>query len=118
MEPLTVTETMLPEEIAPTLQSALWASVGGLCLAAVGPFSCYMTYFIALPVGAWGAWKGWQVSQVTLAESGERTLSQIALVGGLMSSLISAFFLFILLAVLGMYVAMFIVMIVAAAAGA
>ncbi|MFT5683763.1 MAG: hypothetical protein ACI8RZ_004695 [Myxococcota bacterium] len=117
MDHLTAAETMLPSEIQPALQSALWASIGALCLSAVGPFTCYMTYFIALPVGAWGAWKGWQVSQVTPAESDDRALSQIALIGGLMSTLISAFFAFIMVSVLAVYAAIFVFAIVAASSG-
>ena len=118
MEQLPSTESLLPSEIEPTIQSALWATIGGLCLAAVGPMSCYMTYFIALPVGAWGAWKAWQVSQVTAPGNNERSLSQIALVGGLMSTMLSAFFVFIMVAVIGVYVAMFVFMIVLGVAGA
>ena len=76
-----------------------------------------MTYFIALPVGVWGTWKAWQVSKVVEIGSNERALSQIALLGGLMSTLISAFFAFILVAVIGLYAAMFAIMIIAGLAG-
>ena len=110
-------DVLLPAEIAPTLQASMWASVGALCLAAVGPMSCYLTYFVALPLGGWGTYKAWQVSQAAPLDSSERGLSQVALVGGLMATLLSAMFTAIMLMIVAMYAAIFLVAIIGGVAG-
>ena len=117
MDHLTHTDTLLPAEIAPVLQSALWATIGSLILSVVGPMTCYISYLIALPLGTWGAWKGWQLNQATAPESSEHALAQIALVGGLIAALCSAFFVFIMVAVVSIYVLMFLLMVGSAAVG-
>ncbi|MDG1483064.1 MAG: hypothetical protein P8R54_25965 [Myxococcota bacterium] len=107
MEHTTDAHTLRSSDVAPTLQSALWATTGSLVLSAVGPMTCYISYLIALPIGTWGAWRGWQVYQAAPPESSEHALAQVALVGGLLSMLCSAFFVFIMAVMVGMYVLVF-----------
>lgn len=117
MDELTAAPPLMPEEVQEAVRSSLWASMGAMALTAFGPMFCYLPYFVALPLGAWGAWQGWQVSQSAERNSHDHRLSQIALISGLMSTGISGLFVVTMLFVVAIYAMMFFVMIFAGVAG-
>ncbi|MFN7144967.1 MAG: hypothetical protein ACK4YP_14415, partial [Myxococcota bacterium] len=71
--------------------TALWLGVASALLAAVGVCMCYVPYFIALPVGAYGAYKGYQ-ALASVTDARDRTMATVALVTGSISAVISAIF--------------------------
>jgi len=108
---------MVLSEVFEDLRASLWASIGALCLAAVGPMTCYMTYFLGLPLGVWGCWKSWQTAQRAAPGSNEHALAQIGLVGAGLATIMSGFFVFTMVIVVGVYGLMFILMGLVAIAG-
>lgn len=61
---------------------ALYAGIGALIAAAVGPCVCYVPYVVALPLGAWAVYTGWRLR----ASGGTAAPSEAALIHGAMLS--------------------------------
>ncbi len=99
-------------DLGSTTQLSLWTAMGGLLCAAVGPFSCYTSYIIALPLSLVAVWASWKVVNAPAnPDDAElralRGVSYAGLVGGILGALMSAFFLALFALIMLFYVAMF-----------
>lgn len=89
---------------------ALWSGVVAAMCAALGPCTCYMSYFMAVPAGFAGLYYGWLGST-----SGSTGLARSASTAGLMAGLIALIPSLLILIGLGLYA---VVIVVAIAIGA
>lgn len=109
-------------DLASSTQLSLWTAMGGLVCAAVGPFTCYMSYLAALPLCLVAVWSSWKVVNAPAAPDDAelrayRSVSYAGMVGGIMGAIMSGFFLLILGLVMLMYVAIFFFAMIGAMAG-
>lgn len=98
-----------------------WTAMASLLAAALGPFTCYTTYLLSLPLAGVAIYNAWQVVNAPPGTEDIRQLRNVSyasLVGGILSGMMSGFFLAIILMVLLMYAGMFFFVFVAALAGA
>lgn len=82
------TEVARPSSLA---SQAMYAGIGALVMAAVGPCLCYLPYMLALPLGGYAVFAG---SQVRSADSSERAMGVGGMVAGGFAALLSGLFLF------------------------
>ena len=93
------------DSVAPTVAGdstatwALWSGVVAAMCAAMGPCTCYMSYFMAVPAGFAGLYYGWIGST-----SGATGLARSASTAGLMAGLIALIPSLLILFGLGLYV--------------
>ena len=88
---------------------AIWTGMGAALCAAMGPCSCYMSYFMAVPLSLAAIWYGWQGYRSSVPI--ERTASVAGLLGGLISLVPSM----IIIMVVVMYIGIFAVALLGAA---
>jgi len=105
----------MPPDVEQRAGTALWMGVGALAAAAVGPFFCYMPYFIALPLGGWSAWSAWKgMREAEGAPALVRSCFTVGLIAGGGAFLGALFFLGLLFLVMLFYI---VIIIVAIASG-
>lgn len=94
----------------------MWTGFFALLLALLGPCTCYVTSFLALPLGAYAAWTGMQVRDAsTVADQREMALN--GMLSGLFSSLWSLMWITLILMYVLLYVFIFGFAMIGAAAG-
>ncbi len=81
-----------------TASWALWSGVIAAMCAALGPCTCYMSYFLAVPAGFAGLYYGWLGST-----NGATGLARSASTAGLMAGLIALIPSLLILIGLGLY---------------
>lgn len=113
---------MESSDYSTSTQLSLWTAMGGLLCAALGPFSCYTSYMLALPLCLVAVWSAWKVVNAPPAPDDAelralRGVSYAGLVGGILGGLMSFFFLAIFALIILMYVVMFFFAFLGAALG-
>lgn len=83
---------------------ALWFSVSAALLTSVGMCACYVPYFVAAPLGAYGAYLGSRALPLARDDS-TRTMATAGVVAGAVSSVVSGMFALVIL----MYVAFLVI---------
>ena len=92
---------------------AVWAGIGALACAAVGPFCCYITSLPGFGLGVWAAWTAWQGLEIVgrgAEDRATRSALNAGLFSGLMAAALSGFLLMIFALVVVFYLVMFAIM--------
>ena len=96
-----------------------WTAIAAALCAAMGPFTCYMTYLFALPLALVGLYQSWKVISSPADDAVARAMKNVSyahLTGSVLTGLMAFFFLAILCLVMLMYLGIFVLAIVAGAA--
>src|SRR5687768_10018045 len=107
----TGSELVLKDEGLSQASTGLWTGVGGLAFALVGPFTCYTSYLIALPLGLFSVWSSWKAQQTLRGIESARAERQMAVAGfvtGGLSAVMSASLLFIFTMLMFLYFVIFV----------
>ena len=79
-------------------------------LAMIGPFTCYMSYFIALPCGLFSVYTSWRAYEALRGLEGanaERSMAVVGLVSGAMTTAFSGITVMMFAMMVALYLAIF-----------
>ena len=113
-------ELMLKDEGLAQATTGLWTGVAGMGLAMMGPFTCYMSYLIALPCGlasVYTSWRAYEALRGLESARAERSMAIVGLVSGAMTTAFSGMMVMALAMIAALYVAIFLFSLVSAATG-
>jgi hypothetical protein len=114
------TEALLKDEGLSQATTGLWTGVAGMGLAMIGPFTCYMSYLIALPCGlvsVYTSWRAYEALRGLESASAERSMAMVGLVSGAITSAFSGLAVMMFAMIAALYAAIFAFSLVGAATG-
>lgn len=121
MQQVDGSELVLRDEALSQGTIGVWAGVGSLFFAMMGPFTCYTGYFLALPIallGLYTSWRGHEAAQGIESARAERQLATAGLVANGVTTLFVGGILLFVFAILVMYFGLIVIAAIAGALGA
>jgi hypothetical protein len=103
-------ELMLKDEGLSQATTGLWTGVGGMALAVIGPFTCYMSYLAALPlalVSIYTSWRAIDVLRGLETAKAERSMATTGLVTGALTAAFSGMAVMMFAMIAALYFAIF-----------
>lgn len=113
-------ELALKDEGLAQATTGLWTGVAGMGLAMIGPFTCYMSYLIALPCGlasVYTSWRAYDAVRGLENATAERNMALVGLVSGGVTAAFSAMMAMAFVMIAALYFAIFAFSLVSAATG-
>ena len=104
------TELVLKDEALSGATTGLWTGLAGMAFAMIGPFTCYMSYLIALPCGLVSLVTGWRALDAIRgieSANAERTMALVGLVSGAMTTAFSGMAVMMFAMIAALYLAVF-----------
>jgi len=104
-------ELMLKDEGLSQATTGLWTGVAGMGLAMIGPFTCYMSYLVALPCGLVSVYTSWRALEAVRgveSAAAERSMAQVGLVSGALTAAISGMMAMMFAMIAALYFAVFV----------
>jgi hypothetical protein len=102
------TELLLKDEGLAKATAGLWIGVAGMALAMMGPFTCYMSYLLALPCGiasVYTSWRAYEVLRGIQTANAERNMAVVGLVSGGLTAALSGMMAMMFALMAALYVA-------------
>ena len=103
-------ELALKDEGLAQATTGLWTGVAGMALAMIGPFTCYMSYLIALPCGlvsVYTSWRAFDAVRGLESATAERNMAMVGLVSGAITAAFSGMVAMLFAALLLVYAMVF-----------
>jgi hypothetical protein len=104
------TELLLKDEGLAKATTGLWIGVAGMALAMMGPFTCYMSYLLALPCGlvsAYTSWRAYDALRGIQTATVERNMAVVGLVSGGLTAAVSGMMAMMFAMMAALYLAIF-----------
>ena len=103
-------ELALKDEGLAQATTGIWTGVAGMGLAMIGPFTCYMSYFLALPCGlvsVYTSWRAYEALRGLETANAERSMAMVGLVSGAMTTAFSGITVMMFAMMAALYFAIF-----------
>ena len=103
-------ELLLKDEGLAQATTGLWTGVAGMGLAMIGPFTCYMSYLIALPCGLVSIYTSWRAHEALRgleSATAERSMAMVGLLSGAMTTAFSGLMVMAFAMIAALYFAVF-----------
>jgi hypothetical protein len=113
-------ELVLKDEGLSQATTGLWTGVASMGLAMIGPFTCYTSYFLSLPVAlvsVYSSWRAYDAVRGLESARAERTMAIAGLASGGLTALFGAMWAMLFAIILFFYGLMFVLAMIGAAAG-
>jgi hypothetical protein len=103
-------ELLLKDEGLAQATTGLWTGLAGMGLAMIGPFTCYMSYLLALPCGlvsVYTSWRAYEAVRGLDSAKAERNMAVVGLASGALTSAFSLMAVMMFAMIAALYFAIF-----------